>query len=686
MAIYGRNGSRRRPLSSYERDVLLSDDDDDNNKSDKILKHQSEKLSVTKDNDEGKKRKRPKPTTGTLLPNAPIKTSEEIFVEQTALKIGRLEKDSESIFRSPPRYVRALEKVVGSPTKTSPFSSPQRLSRGARLKESMVKIPSPLSSPKSSGGRSRVITDRKDSCPSTPRRTADKTTSHSPTPKEKHAWDSLLDSINTSEVRPQKIKLTPGANSSAHACENNDIENDDEAAKHMSGDKGFAIDLERILNNVTEMPTIEVHEKSGTKPDRSTRKGRTYGETRSFIAGEDPVAANSEQDKLKNEHDIEDARHNNDSEDEVIQVDDLRALGKLNADRDELEYLLEGLVVKQSDKIETSNQILILTLMEIMKLDEGFLTRNSRDIAKKLDTVIQRLANEPHSEGKNLLLYLTQQTMLFLVRREKDCSEHISGDVLPILCSHVNVRVDSTSVSKHCDENVRRLLAERQQAAATEEPATAALASCERLYSPAVLDAVAAHPTPDLDYIVRFYERHPRHSLQSLAGLLAHARSQIAARVPDRRVVCAIKVLVVASTHGAETRLDFVDPLLELIVHNYSELARGHVDPPLANAALLAMGYLINVFSEPARLASSTSSLLRRLSSAISHAPAHLDITDYLVGYSSIIVASVASVTEIDIPAHNLRHLLTQFLPKVRNSYLSARIEALLHAAPLSRA
>ncbi|CCE85780.1 Piso0_005410 [Millerozyma farinosa CBS 7064] len=680
MAIYGRNGSRRRPLSAYDREMLLSDDDEDDNNSDKILEHQSEKSSVTKDNEEGKKRKRQKPTTGTLLPNASIKTSEELFVEQTALKIGRLEEDSESIFRSPPRYVRALEKVVSSPTKTSPFSSPKKPSRGVRLKESMVKIPSPLSSPKSSGGRSRVINDRKDSCPSTPRRTGDKTTSHSPNPQEKHAWDSLLDSINTSEARPQKIKLTPGTDSRAHACEYNNIENEDEAANHIPEDKGFAIDLERILNNVTEMPTIEVREKSGIKLDRSTRVGRTYGETRSFIAGEDPVTASSESDKLKNEHDIEDARHKNDSDDEVIQVDDLRALGKLNADRDELEYLLEGLVVKKSDKIETSNQILILTLMEIMKLDDGFLTRNSRDIVRKLDNVILRLTSEPQSEGKNLLLYLAQQTLLFFVRREKDCAENISSEVLPILCSHFEVRVDSLSLSKHCDENVRRLQAEREQAAGTEEPATAALASCERIYSQAVLDTVAAQPTPDLDYVLRFYERHPRHSLQPLAGLFAHARSQIAAKVPDPMVVCAIKVLVVASTHGAETRLDFVDPLLELIVHNYSELARGHVDPPLANTALLAMGYLINVFSEPGRVASSTSSLLLRLSSAISQAPVHLDITDYLVGYSSIIIASVASVTEIDIPTQNLRQLLTQFLPKVRNSYLSARIEALLLA------
>lgn len=685
MAIYGRNVSRRRPLSSYGLDVSLSDDEDDNNQSDKILKHPSEKMSVTEENVEGKN-KRPKPTTGTLLPDAPIKTSEELFIEQTALKIGRLEKDLESIFRSPPRYVRALEKVVSSPSKTSPFSSPQKPSRGTRLKESMVKIPLPLSSPKSSGGPSKRIAGRKDSSPSTPRKTAIRSTSHSPTPKEKHAWDSLLDIIDTSKARPPKIKLMPGANNRAYVCEDSDVENDDEASKNISGDKDFAVDLERILNDVTEMPTIAVHENSGTKPDRSIRKGRTYGETRSFIAGEDPTAANLELDKLKNEHDIENAHYKSDNEDEVIQVDDLRALGKLNADRDELEYLLEGLVVKQGDKTETGNQLLMLTLMEIMKLDNGFLMRNLRDIVKKINTVIQTLAREPHSEGKNLLLFLTQQTMLFLVRMEKDCSEHISRDVLPFLCSHVNVRMDSIAVMKHCDENVRRFLAERQQAADTEEPATVALALCEQLYSPAVLDAVAAHPTPDLDYIVRFYERRPRHPLQPLAGLLAHARDLIAAKVPDALVVCAIKVLVVASTHGGETRPDYVDPLLELIIHNYSELACGHVDPPLANAALLAMGYLINVLSEPTRIASSTSLLLRRLSSAISHAPANLDITDYLVGYSSIIVASVASVTEIDIPAQKLRQLLTQFLPKVRNSYLLARIETLLHAAPFNRA
>jgi hypothetical protein len=156
------------------------------------------------------------------------------------------------------------------------------------------------------------------------------------TPKVQSVWDDLFDNIQQDE---------PVLNKPLSASEDNE---DPEEESKVNVNLSFIFDS-FDLKQEEDFKTSEPKEK-----EKSHRSARTYGDQRTYR-----IANDEEDDTISTNLDIPGS-----SESDISNINDLRKLGKNNRNKEEIDYILEGLVFRDGER----NSLLTASLIDLCQL------------------------------------------------------------------------------------------------------------------------------------------------------------------------------------------------------------------------------------------------------------------------------------------------------------------------------
>ncbi|CUM65279.1 uncharacterized protein PRCAT00002913001 [Priceomyces carsonii] len=290
---------------------------------------------------------------------------------------------------SPKRYTRLMSNITTNDGFTSPDSSPIK-----RIKKRKTRISNSTSSSQQPSSPSPTSRSLQNSTPGakTQKHSAPKTA----TPKEREAWSSLFENIEKESVFERPSMILPF---DKRVRKETNASNESKLGDSVFHTLPTAVNLEAVFNaiesNKSDVSTEAPQQSKHTYQDKKS-KVKMYGVERSFLT-ENQMEENEGKEDDNKAREIDEFNHTDD-EDRITNINDLRCLGKRSLENDEIIYLLEGLIYKNSSRIQSSNSLLILSLIDlanklIAKDDVGAFTRT---IAARLRKIFKKVKSMDH--------------------------------------------------------------------------------------------------------------------------------------------------------------------------------------------------------------------------------------------------------------------------------------------------
>ena len=642
MVVYGKGNKRRKGTNLLLEVLIFSSDEEDNTVN---TLESGSRLSQLMQETTMKR-----PIEGELLPSASIDKGVKKSPKKSPRKSPKKIDDAlveDHLTKSPKRYTKVIDSLMNSPNmgiETSTGSPRGKTQPQTKILELIL----PSSSPKKeiSTPRSNIWSPGK-----TPRST----------PNEKDAWNDLFENIDSFESKPEKLE--------AHSRRNEMKQEDQEVIGLLTNN----IDLDGIYKSLNQ--EVEVVPKPVMiKPKLNSipLKHKTYGEQRSYLL-EQEEAESVEEHQIINKEMISNYYDYQDSCKDTVNINDLRNLGKRNSDKEELEYLLEGLTFNGGETIENNNQILINSLIDLKYFSKEFLMRNCNQIVRRLDKLLSKVTKLTPQNGRELIIYLIQQNIIWFFSQNShtEVIDQIGNDRVELLFETFSFEISTLHVLNVTRDNLIRFMDDTRR-----EDITELLIGQERIYNPKIFSIINSSTQPNLTYFENYYQRYPTHKIHEIEAHINKAFTNIERFNVQANELSIMKILVLVSTKGNQYFKSHIEPLLKLINHNYDNIINNTMDDNITNASLFAMGYIINIIEEDKDILLSNLKLLNNSELKIRLIKSTSEIVDHLIGYNAIILSFY--ISDLNLKGSHMIHCLQKFKHSINNTIIEEKITTII--------
>lgn len=642
MVVYGKTNKKRKWVSLPLEVLIFSSDEEENTietpESGNRLSQLMQETTIKR------------PIKSELLPSASvdkrIKRSPRKPPRNSPKKIDdALVEDH--LTKSPKRYSRVIDSLMNSPNTGNEmhFGSPRRKTQPQKK---IFELILPSSSPKK-----EVTTPRNNG--SSPGKTPKST------PNEKNAWDDLFENIESFGSRPEKLEVF---------SERNEINQEKHEEIELVID---SIDLDGIYKSLNQkaeaikMPVTIKSKLNGIPP-----KYKTYGEQRSYLLEQEDGQSLDEH-QIINKEMISNYYDYKDSCEDTVNINDLRNLGKKNSDREELEYLLEGLVFNGGKEIENSNQILINSLIDLNNFNKEFLIRNSTPIIRRLNKLLSKVRNLAPGNGRELIICLIQQNLIWFLSQipNNRVIDQIDNQVIESLFLSFSFDSSSLNVLNITRDNLIHFMNHASRTDIAE-----LLIDQDRIYNDNIFAIIKSWDQPNLKYFEHYYQRYPMHNILEIEENINKAICNIENFKVETNEMNIMKTLVLVSTNGSQYFKSHIEPLLKLINYNYENIINNKMDDNIMNASLFAMGYIINIIENDKDLLLTSIDLLNNTEQKIQLINPTTELIEHLIGYNNIILSFY--ISDLGINGSRIVSYLKKFKDTINNTIIEEKITTII--------
>lgn len=642
MVVYGKANKRRKGINLPLEVLIFSSDEEEHTV--KTLESGSRLSQLMQETT------MERPMEGELLPSASIDKGVKRSPKKSPRKSPKKIDDAlveDHLTKSPKRYTKVIDSLMNSPNmriESHPGSPRKRTQPQKKILELIL----PSSSPK------KVIsTPRSDI--SSPGKTPKST------PNEKDAWNDLFENIHSFESKPEKLEAYSRRNEMK------------QESQEVIGLVINNIDLDGIYKSLNQ--EVEIVPKPAmirSKLNSMSLKHKTYGEQRSYLL-EQEEAESLEEHQIINKEMISNYYDYQDSFKDTVNINDLRNLGKRNSDKEELEYLLEGLIFNGGETIENNNQILINSLIDLKCFNKEFLMRNCNQIVRRLDKLLFKLTKFTPQNGGELIISLIQQNLIWFFSQtsNKEVIDQVGNDSIELLFGSFSFEISSLHVLNVTRDNLIHFMDDIKWIDITE-----LLIDQERIYNPKIFAIIKSSTRPNLKYFENYYQRYPTHKIYEIEAHINKSFSNIEKFKVEANEMSIMKILVLVSTNGNQYSKSHIEPLLKLINHNYDNIINNTMDDNIINASLFAMGYIINIIEDDKNILLSNLNLLNNSERKIRLIKSTTEIVDHLIGYNSIILSFF--ISDLDLKRSHIIHYLKKFKHTINNTIIEEKITTII--------
>lgn len=643
MVVYGKANKRRKGIN-LPLEVLIFSSDEEEHAVVETLESGS-RLSQLMQETTMKRH-----MEGELLPSARIDKGVKRSPKKSPRKSPKEIDDAlveDHLTKSPKRYTKVIDSLMNSSNMgiETYRGSPRKKTQPQKK---ILELILPSSSPK------KVIsTPRSDI--SSPGKTPKST------PNEKDAWNDLFENIGSFESKPEKLEA---------------YSRGDEMKQENQEVVGLVInniDLDGIYKSLNQ--EVEIVPKPAmikSKLNSMSLKHKTYGEQRSYLL-EQEEAESLEEHQIINKEMISNYYDYQDSCKDTVNINDLRNLGKRNSDKEELEYLLEGLIFNGGETTENNNQILINSLIDLKSFNEEFLIRNCNQIVRRLDKLLSKVMKLTPQNGRELIIYLIQQNFIWFLGQSsnKDIIDQVGNDIIELLFESFSFEISGLHVLNVTRDNLIRFMDDTRWIDITE-----LVIEQERIYNPKIFAIIKSWTRPNLKYFENYYQRYPTHKICDIEAHINKSFSNIEKFKVEANEMSIMKILVLVSTNGNQYFKSHIEPLLKLINHNYDNIINKTMDDNIINASLFAMGYIINIIENDKDILLSNLNLLNDSEQKIRLIKPTTEIMDHLIGYNSIILSFY--ISDLDLKGSHMIHYLKKFKHTIKNTIIEEKLTTII--------
>lgn len=637
MVVYGKTNKKRKLVSLPLEVLIFSSDEEENTietpESGNRLSQLMQETTIKR------------PIKSELLPSASVdkrvKRSPRKPPRNSPKKIDdALVEDH--LTKSPKRYSRVIDSLMNSPNTGNEmhFGSPRRKTQPQKK---IFELILPSSSPKK-----EVTTPRNNG--SSPGKTPKST------PNEKNAWDDLFENIESFGSRPEKLEAFP---------ERNEINQEKHEEIELVIDSIDLDDIYKSLNQKAEAIKMPVTIKS--KLNSIPPKYKTYGEQRSYLLEQEDGESLDEHQVINKEM-ISNYYDYKDSCEDTVNINDLRNLGKKNSDREELEYLLEGLVFNGGKEIENCNQILINSLIDLNNFNKEFLIRNSTQVIRRLNKLLSKVRNLASGNGRELIIFLIQQNLIWFLSQIPDnkAVDQMDDQVIESLFQSFSFDSSRLNVLNITRDNLIYFMDHASRTDIAE-----LLVDQDRIYNGNIFAIIKSWDQPNLKYFEHYYRRYPMHNILEIEENINKAICNIENFKVEANEMSIMKTLVLVSTNGSQYFKSHIEPLLKLINYNYENIINNKMDDNIMNASLFAMGYIINIIENDKDLLLTSIDLLNNTEQKIQLINPKTEIIEHLIGYNSIILSFY--ISHLGINGSRIISYLKKFKDTINNTIIEEK-------------
>ncbi|KAK6455705.1 uncharacterized protein RJT20DRAFT_129026 [Scheffersomyces xylosifermentans] len=574
MAVYGKHGRAKKLHISSEVSVFSSDEEESETSnvtftaSDRLVKVIQDSSVETKlsEND--------------LWPSAKIGNMRSPLKSPKSSKKNSIIEDSyygDSITTSPKKLIKVVNAIGNSPTGASPRRDQTKRKLEDQLREeagnsenfgsSNIKINKKKKTANGNNGNANngsMKSKKKVALFASPKVTH----------KEEHAWDSLFDSIGD-----ESSGLNNSLNIQSDTSEDETVkENTEDGIENLLTSVNNVIDAARI-SELPEEATTEDLKKADTKIQ--TPQVRMYGEERSYLLDCEEEHLDTQKRTIKEELSEQISKKNdfNDMDESTVSIDDLRASGRINQDREELMYVLEGLKFSEEENRGFQNSELITSLVllqqklkEIGSLD---LHRGTLIMNKLIDLL--RTAEKRSSNDMTLYQWLLSSTICIVVSLSKaDARDKYVArytEELPKVLKYLGNKVETDKLSRPNQNLIAQVIKESSPTLTIQSEFIESFRSvpqfqrCEvyEFVSDALLKAKSDGDKRRLfAYLETYFERSREVcNLTALRKVISQAFDRIADKTPTEFDVSVLKLLLLSTNYDKDNEVS--DIILELI-------------------------------------------------------------------------------------------------------------------------
>ncbi|CUM45030.1 uncharacterized protein AC631_01375 [Debaryomyces fabryi] len=642
MVVYGKTNKKRKWVKFPLEVLIFSSDEEENTietpESGSRLSQLMQETTIKR------------PMEGELLPSASIDKRVRRSPRKSPRKSPKKIDDAlveDHLTKSPKRYSKVIDSLMNSPNTGNDLhlGSPRKK---AQPQKKILELILPSSSPKKA-----VTTPR--SYGSSPGKTPKST------PNEKNAWDDLFENIESSDLRHEKLEAFP---------ERNEMKQE----KHEEiGLVINSIDLDGIYKSLNQ--EVEAIAKPVTLKSRLSSislKHKTYGEQRSYLL-EQEEGEPSEEHQILNKEMISNYYDYQDSCEDTVNINDLRNLGKKNSDKEELEYLLEGLIFNGGEEMENSNQILINSLIDLSNFHKEFLIRNCTQITRRLNKLLSKVSNLPPGNGRELIIYLIQQNLIWFLSQipNNKVIDQVDNHVIELLFGSFSFEIPILNILNVTRDNLIHFIEHTSKSDITE-----LLVEQDRIYNGKIFEIIKSSDQPNMKYFENYYQRYPLYNIHEIEENINKAIYNIEKFKVEANEMSIMKTLVLVSTNGNQYFKSHIEPLLKLINHNYDNIINNKMDDNITNASLFAMGYIINIIENDKDLLLNSIDLLNNTEQKIQLINPTSEIVDHLIGYNNIILSFY--IPNLDLKVSRIVSYLKKFKNTINNTIIEEKIATII--------
>lgn len=438
--------------------------------------------------------------------------------------------------------------------------------------------------------------------------------------EEAKAWGDLFGDFDPFYSRPKKMEIQGKDDTIETYLENH---KDEQHVYH---------DLEEMYKTLgTKAWDDNVRVKESGPPsfkDDLTKTKRTYGEQRSFLmgTGEDAAEKHDRHCGSIGEADDNSEVHGP----ETLGAVDLRNLGRRNLIKEEVDYLLDGIFFVQDSEL---NHVLVSSLLDLRNYGNILLEAQLFSVAEKLDDILQQVLPIKKNQ-ENFIRFLVQQSILWLIDQDKNVTDVLSTRTLNALFEKVCFDHDNLVLLKFSKQQLQNIVESDSRLVPF-----AMLQNNGRIYNEKLFAIKKLNLEENLQYIENYFQRNPRTEIHHLLPFVYKAMHNMDNNIVTDFEVTVIKLLVITSTNGNQYHPEYIDPLLRIVLQNYVALKEGHSTPIVMDAALLSMGYIINVLDHVETVPTKTLALIQETYTYLLRLDRDSEFLLHLLGYNSVIVS-----------------------------------------------
>lgn len=476
---------------------------------------------------------------------------------------------------------------------------------------------------------------------------------------EQKAWGDLLGDFGLFDSRPKKMEILGKVDPiEVHLRKDNDELNLYDGLEKM---------YKTLEAKNWEGSDIRVEEfRPPNVRGDLTKTNRTYGEQRSFLMGAKEDTGEKKERFRGSVGETVDTSSVHGPE--TLGAVDLRNLGRRNLIKEEVEYLLDGICFIRDDEL---NRVLVSSLLDLRNYGDILLEAQLFSVAERLETILQQLLPSKKNQEK-FISFLVQQNILWLIEQDKNVTDVLSTGTLNALFEKICFDHDNLVLLKHSRQQLQHVVN-----SASKVVPFVMLRDNGRIYNEKLFAMKRLHPEENLQYIENYFQRNPQTEIHHLQPVLHKAMRNMDNNIVTDFEVTVVKLLVMTSTNGNQYYPEYINPLLRIILRNYDALKEGHSTPIVMDAALLSMGYIINVLDHIEIVSTDTLALIQETYTHLVRLIPDSEFLLHLLGYNSVILS--LCLEDLSVSKDLIISHLDAFYDAIDKSVFKERVSLIVH-------